>query len=318
MNARAVSRVRVLFSLLIVAIYLFTLTGSIWGRAYAQEILIKPAAGSSEAATPYTEEINPYFSIEHTTAPDGTPLSGYIINGPPAPLPEFEAERAASIRPTPMAGILPDFPSFSWVFGCSAVSGAMIAGYYDRGAYPNMYAGPTNGGVMPLTDTSWPTWTDVIADTYPNNPLIASHLGVAYGSTANDPYITGGWPQHTWGTAIGDFMKTSQSGYDNTDGSTSFYNYTSVPDRLTCADMEGYDIDQFDGTYGRKLFYEARGYTVSECYNQNTDNKISGSFSLANFQAEINAGHPVLLNLCRSVWCTWHPPSRPRSPWRRF
>ena len=311
MNARAVSRVRVLFSLLIVAIYLFTLTGSIWGRAYAQEILIKPATGSSETATPYTEEINPYFSIEYTTAPDGTPLSGYIINGPPAPLPEFEAERAASIRSTTAGIILPDFPSFNWVFGCSAVSGAMIAGYYDRGAYPNMYAGPTNGGVMPLTDTSWPTWTDVVADTYPNNPLIASHLGVdglavkgsiddywvSYGSAANDPYITGGWPQHTWGTAIGDFMKTSQSAYGNTDGSTSFYNYTDAPDRLTCADMVAYEIEDFDGTYGRKLFYEARGYTVTECYSQNTDNTVAGGFSLANFQAEINAGRPVLLNL---------------------
>ena len=311
MNARAVSRVRVLFSLLIVAIYLFTLTGSIWGRAYAQEILIKPAAGSSEAATPYTEEINPYFSIEYTTAPDGTPLSGYIINGPPAPLPEFAAERAASIRSTTAGIILPDFPSFNWVFGCSAVSGAMIAGYYDRGTYPNMYAGPTNGGVMPLTDTSWPTWTDVVADTYPNNPLIASHLGVdglavkgsiddywvSYGSAANDPYITGGWPQHTWGTAIGDFMKTSQSAYGNTDGSTSFYNYTDAPDRLTCADMVTYEIEDLDGTYGRKLFYEARGYTVTECYSQKTDNTIAGGFSLANFQAEINAGHPVLLNL---------------------
>ena len=103
----------------------------------------------------------------------------------------------------------------------------MIAAYYDRGTYPNMYAGPTNGGVMPLTDTSWPTWSDGY-ETYPNNPLIASHIGVdgrgairgsiddywvQYDSAANDPYITGGWPQHTWGTAIGDYMKTSQSAY---------------------------------------------------------------------------------------------------------
>jgi hypothetical protein len=80
----------------------------------------------------------------------------------------------------------------------------MIAGYYDRTGYSNIYTGPTNGGVTPLVDTGWPTWADS-ADTYPNNPLIASHNGidgrtikgsiddywVQYGSSSNDPYITG-------------------------------------------------------------------------------------------------------------------------------
>ena len=185
----------------------------------------------------------------------------------------------------------------------------MIAGYYDNHGYANMYTGPTNGGVMPITDTSWPTWSDGFV-TYPNNPLIASHNGVdgrtikgsiddywvKYGSTANDPYITGAWSQHAWDSAIGDYMKTSQSAYLNTDGSTTFYTWVSDPSRLTCADMVTNNITK-DGTYGRKLFYEARGYTVTDCYNQKTDNTIAGGFSLANFQAQIDAGHPVLLNL---------------------
>jgi hypothetical protein len=122
---------------------------------------------------------------------------------------------------------------------------------------------------------------------------------VSYDSTDNDPYITNGWAQHSWGTAIGDYMKTSQSAspYNNTDGSTKFFNYTSNSAKLTCSTMVGGGIANEDGTYGRKLFYEARGYTVSDCYNQRTDNSISGGFSLANFQSEINAGNPVLLNL---------------------
>ena len=209
-------------------------------------------------------------------------------------------------------GTLANFPSYSWVFGCSAVSGAMIAAWYDRGSYPNLYTGPTNGGLMPLTDTSWATWSDGTGDTYPNNPLIASHNGIdgrtikgsiddywiEYGSGASDPYITGGWTQHTWENAIGDYMKTSQSAdpYKNTDGSTKFFTYTSSPEKLTCAAMVGAGISTVDGTYGRKLFYEARGYTVTDCYNQKTDNN-SGGFTLANFKAEIDAGHPVLLNL---------------------
>lgn len=288
-------------SVLITILITFSFIGSAGAASLAQDP--PPVNGGSQI-----EVISPYYSIEHLTTPDGTQLSGSIITGPPHPLPEYEAERQASMTSIAPQGTLANFPSYDWVFGCSAVSGAMIAAWYDRGSYPNLYTGPTNGGVMPLTDTSWSTWSDGSV-TYPNNPLVASHNGidgraikgsiddywVSYGSTANDPYI-GAWTQHAWGDAIGDFMKTSQSAYGNTDGSTNFWNWTSLPSQLTCADMVSNNIHTTDGTYGRKLFYEARGYTVTDCYNQKTDNN-SGGFTLANFQAEINAGHPVMLNL---------------------
>ena len=296
---------KMMLSLLLVGLFMFTSIGA----AYAQDDGQAPVTVTSE-------EVSPYLTLEHLTYADGTEIEGALINGPSSPPAEFEAERLASIQPEPEDGVIANFPSFSWVFGCSAVSAAMIATYYDRGSYPKMYQGPTAGGVMPLTDTSWPTWSDGYT-TYPNNPLIASKLGVdgrtskgsindywiKYGSTLADPYITGGWTQHAWGTAIGDYMKTSQSKYYSTDGSTWFYNYYSSA-KLQCSAMPGLDsgkgtwkISDVDGTYGRKLFYQARGYTVTECYNQPTDNKYAGGFSLANFQAQINAGHPVLINL---------------------
>ena len=293
---------KVLLSPILTAILLLSITGSTFANPLPQEII-------PNGDNPQIEIINPYYSIEYLTTADGIPLSREIINGPSKPIPEYQAEREASMTTIEPEGIIANFPSYSWVFGCSAVSGAMIAAYYDRGLYPNMYTGPTSGGVMPITDTSWPTWSDGY-DTYPNNPLIASHNGIdgrtskgsiddywiQYGSSTQDPYITGGWTQHSWGTAIGDYMKTSQSAYDNTDGSTTFYNWTYSPNKLTCVDMVTNDISQYDGTYGRKLFYEARGYTVTDCYNQKTDNN-GGGFTLANFKAEIDAGHPVLLNL---------------------
>ena len=313
MNTTAAGKYKLLFILSMVLLLIFSLTGDLSSRVYAQDLPTDtPAAEPGEVEGAAIEVINPYFSIEHTTLSDGTPVEGYIINGPPAPPTGYESERAASMLPTAGAAILPDFPSYNWVFGCSAVSGAMIAAYYDRGAYPNMYAGPATGGVMPLTDTSWPTWNDGYKN-YPNNPLIASHQGVdgraergsiddywvKYDSTANDPYITGGWAQHTWGTAIGDFMKTSQSAapYSNTDGSTRFFNYIAGSSKLTCSAMVSGGVSNKDGTYGRKLFYEARGYSVGDCYNQKTDNEAPGGFTLANFQAEIDSGNPVLLNL---------------------
>ena len=254
------------------------------------------------------------------TLADGSELVKHVINGPPNPPAGFEAERLVTMTFTSDAVILPNFPSYDWVFGCSAVAGAMIAGWYDRGLYPKMYEGPANGGVMPLSDIDWPTWSDGYS-VYPNNPLVASHktvdgrvlngsidnYWVSYMSMEDDPYITHGWTHHIWGTAIGDYMKTSQSAYGNPDGATIFYNWNTLSSPLTCSDMEYLrpentsDLIQFlkdiDGTYGRKLFYEARGYTVSDCYNRLTNNMISGGFSLSDFQSEINAGHPVFLNL---------------------
>lgn len=60
--------------------------------------------------------------------------------------------------------------------------------------------------------------------------------------------------------------------------------------------MPGFGITN-DGTYGRKLFYEARGYTVTDCYNQRTDNQYAGGFSFANYKAQIDAGRPVMINV---------------------
>ena len=265
------------------------------------------------AAKGPVQKINQYFSTQTLTYSDGTSISRDVITGPPTPPPGHELERAAVALPGPYvaAGTKTlTVPAYTWVFGCSAVSASMIAAYYDRAGFPNMYTGPTGGGVMPLVeDAGWGTWTDG-AETYPNNPLIASHNGldgratrgsiddywISYLSETSDPYITGGWGQHTWGDAIGDYMKTSQSAYSNVDGSTTFYTYTSNPGPLTCAAMESYDISDLDGTYGRKLFYEARGYAVTSCYNQKTDNN-GGAFTFAKYKAEINAKRPVFLNL---------------------
>ena len=260
-----------------------------------------------------------YYRIGNITLDNGKTLVEQVINSPPQPPAEFQTLRMAVALPEPdaAAGIQTlTVPAYTWVYGCSAVSGAMIAAYYDRTGFPNMYTGPANLGVMPLSeDSSWGTWTDSALKTYPNNPLVASHKNVdgrsdsgsiddywvSYNSSAQDP-----WkyfplvPQHAWGDAIGDYMKTSQSGYGNSDGWTKFY-YTGTADALTCSDMEnsfygGMRISYADGTYGRKLFYEARGYVVGDCYNRNTDNN-GGGFTFAMYKAEIDAGRPVLLNL---------------------
>jgi hypothetical protein len=283
-------------------------------------VLTAYAAGTSQAEDPpitgsrlvdtRTEIFNEHQTTIYYTYEDGSVIEQNIVNGASEPPNGYEELVSTSVEVPDNAKIITGFPSYSWVFGCSAVSGAMIAGYYDRQGFPNMYTGPTNGGVMPLTDTSWKTWSDGYV-TYPNNPLIASHLNVdgratrgsiddywvKYGSTTNDPYITNGWTEHTWGTAIGDYMKTSQTKYGNPDGSTVLYQYNDGA-KLTCADMVKYGIASKDGTYGRKLFYEKRGYTITECYNQATDNYVtSGGFTLTDYKAQIDAGNPVFISV---------------------
>jgi hypothetical protein len=253
-----------------------------------------------------------YFTSNTIVLGDGTSLDEYIINGPPHP-PSGDVNLRPAVelpQPNHAQGIVTlNVPVFKWSFGCSATSGAMIAAYWDRNGFPNIYTGPTNGGIMPMDSSSWPNWMDGTGTTYAQCPLTASHQGldgratrgsiddywVSYLSSAQDPYLTNGWAQHSWGDAIGDYMKTSQSAYSNPDGSTIFYTWTSMAAPLTCADMETNNITR-DGTYGRKLFYEAKGYTVTDCYNQKTDNN-GGGFTFALYKAQIDAGRPVMLNL---------------------
>jgi hypothetical protein len=305
---------------------------------------LSPTSFAFADENPNVNVISPYYTEIYSTLSDGTPIVHSIINGPSKPLPEYEQEMIDSYRDADgIQGLIPNFPSYSWVFGCSAVSQAMISAYQDQNGYPNLYTGPTNGGVAPITDTSWPRWSDNYGDQYPSNPLIASRVGtdgrtikgsiedywVKVDSTAADPYITGGWPQHSFAEAAGDYMRTSQSAFGNVDGATGFYTYDTNPAPLTCQTLENEGVNN-DGTVGRKAFYQSRGYTVTECYNQKTDNTINGGFSLAQFKQEIDAGRPVFINLAghsivgygyegNTIYIrdTWNsdPNVRPTMPW---
>jgi hypothetical protein len=221
-----------------------------------------------------------------------------------------------------MATKILDVPAYEWVFGCSATAAAMIAAYYDRNGYSRMYTGPTNGGVMPMynNENYWPKWADKKGKIYPNLPLAASHNGVDgrttrgsiddywnyyRGDDYDDPYITNDWLEHAWGDAIGDYMKTSQSGYRNMDGGTTFYRPYGINRKLTCDEMEVTSAGDHlvywnDGTYGRKLFYEKRGYTVTDCYSQEVHLDFGyypDRFTFKHYMAEIDAGRPVLISL---------------------
>jgi hypothetical protein len=255
---------------------------------------------------------NQYYTVRTITLPDGTNIDEIIINGPPTPPVGYDYIPVGALpEPKPAAGIniLPDVPAFDWSFGCSATSAAMISGYYDRTGYPNMYSGPTNGGVMPMDNSDWPDWFDGSAWRH-QCPLSATHNGldgrtipghvddywIAYGDPGPDPFIKFGWIEHDYGDCTGDYMKTNQSNYGNSDGSTTFYYYTDGSP-THCYDLpSNYAVR--DGGCGLKSFYESRGYTVIEEYTQYIDAlDLTYGFTYDQYKAEIDAGRPILIHL---------------------
>ena len=90
------------------------------------------------------------YIISRTYDQEGREIGGIIVPGKP---PKDHREPIAI--PTRSAVTLSNVPAFDWSFGCSATSAAMAAGYYDNNGYPDMYTGPTNGGIMPMDNSSW-------------------------------------------------------------------------------------------------------------------------------------------------------------------
>jgi len=256
-----------------------------------------------------------YYRVRTITFEDGTGIDEIVINGPPTPPPGYERP----VAKIPDKGVkllaintLSNVPAFDWSYGCSATSAAMIAGYYDRTGYANMYAGPTNGGVMPLDNSAWGAGECPLSATHQgyDERAIKGHVDdywISRGSPSPDPFI-GSWTEHTYGDCTGDYMKTNQSNYGNVDGSTYFWTYTcGAPLHDYQLEALGPGYYDHDGGYGLKLFYESRGYTVTDMYNQyrvGYDPDGGGplppttqGFTYDQYKVEIDAGRPVMIHV---------------------
>jgi len=264
--------------------------------------------------TPTPISYSEYFSVTVFELENGTILGSKIINGPPEPPPGYSLERFSVLLPEPdleSGTNTLTVPASNWSFGCSATSAAMIAAYFDRNGFPDIYTGPTNGGVMPMHNSAfefWPLWVSGCGQARAQNPLSATHLGLdgqvtkghvddywtCVNSSADDPYIVGSWTEHAPADSTGDFMYTSRSASGLEDGATRFY-YKWNEEKLYCSEIEAAGL--IDGTLGFKNFYESRGYEVAECYHQETDNHVPGGFSFEDYKAEIDAGQPVMIHV---------------------
>lgn len=251
-----------------------------------------------------TREIDEKYIIGRRIDANGNEIVGIRVPGKPP-----RNRRAPRAVPLPSAVTLPEMPAFSWSFGCSATSAAMIAAYYDRSGFPNMYTGPTNGGVMPLDNSSWGTQV-INGESRAFCPLSATASGVdgrttrghvddywvSYASDLDDPWITNGWGEHAWAECTADFMGTNQSSLDNVDGETTFW---FNPFGSKTYDYTLPEPEQKDGCAGFRDFYESRGYTVTENYSQyiyGYGGRTLG-FTFDEFMAEIDGGYPVIIQV---------------------
>lgn len=257
---------------------------------------------------------NPYSSTQTVVLEDGTSLDIVIANSPSTPPQQKLAAKSlvSSVPKTNPGDVkISGVPAFDWSYGSSATAGAMIAGYYDRVGFANMYSGPTNGGCMPLTNANWGSHQCPLSATKNglDGRITRGHVDDYYvnvGDIGPDPYF-GHWTEHTPGQCTGDYMKTSKWFPDsstepifteniNKDGAAVFI-LDASGQPVTASNLEANTYAQYDAGYGLKLFFESRGYTVSTMYNQYIAPFKAEGFTYAQYKAEIDAGRPVMLHL---------------------
>ncbi len=219
--------------------------------------------------------------------------------------------------------LLDDVPSSQWTYGCTATSAGMLFGYYDRTGYPNMYTGPANGGVAPLTNLGQ---GDVPASPIagacsiiatqagfdgraPGTPGHVDDYWTGYNDPGPDPWGATG-VEHTWGDCTADYMGTNQWKWDlspspcedgvddaNRDGSTHWFykwNGDRYYDPLSPSDSGS---PRTGCAHGMRTFAESRGYTVTTNYSQLSDNRDDDGFSFSDLKNEIDQGYPVIIHI---------------------
>lgn len=249
---------------------------------------------------------NPY--VVDRFVEGGKLVDKIIVPSRPIPPRGFTRQVAVIPKPDIAAGTntISNVPAMTWVFGCSATSAAMMFGHYDNTVFPDMYTGPTNGGIFPMTNATWGT-VYINGEWRALCPLSATRLGldgratrghvddywIEYGSTSPDPFI-GNWTEHTYGDCTGDYMGTNQFELGNSDGGTTFWSYTDGRPLYNYIPSSGRD-----GCHGMRLFAESRGYTVDTNFSQyiygyggNTQ-----GFTFEDYKAEIDAGRPVIIQV---------------------
>ena len=207
-----------------------------------------------------------------------------------------------------------DTPDYEWYAGCFGTGCGNLGGYWDRNGLPDLYTGPTGDGVAPLNSRNanfgirsmWVSKAGV--DGRPTNmPGHMDDYYVSYESTAADPYVTAGRPEHP-ADSIGDFIGLNQRKWSNLGGECagnidafSFVFWDKTGNRRwnyshTNAGQYIPDIQSGLKAWMRYRGYDADVFTQLPYYSTEKTTSAPG-FTYADMKAEILAGNPVLLFL---------------------
>ena len=242
-----------------------------------------------------------------------------VMDSPPYP-PCDTCETIVNVATFQMEStvLIGNVPSSTWTYGCGPTAAGMLFGYYDRSGFPNMYTGPTNGGVCPMQGLGQGSKDQTGVTGYPVEGscyIIATEIGldgITTNAHVNDFYVRFGdegdspaGNRHTWDLCLADFMGSSQWKWDvdldgnldnNKDGGTMIW-YNTEGKKLYSFIPESKYGPRTGFCYGLRLFAESRGYTVMYNYNQLTDNYHPDGFTFLEYKAEIDSGGPVILGL---------------------
>jgi hypothetical protein len=218
-----------------------------------------------------------------------------------------------------------DVPDYEWHAGCLGTACGNVMGYWDRHGLPDLYTGPTAGGVAPLDtygnnagiESMWaskagfdgrPANKPGHIDDYWNYYISDAGSNFSYESTQADPYILAGRAEHA-PDCIADFMGLSQKKWTNMnnecDGNIDGYGFVywdkTGAKRSNYAPPPQGKVPVRDVQSGLRDWMRYRGYDA-DVFTQlaagiNPDCPAGKGFTFANLQAEINAGCPVMIFL---------------------
>ncbi len=207
-----------------------------------------------------------------------------------------------------------DVPNYEWHAGCFGTASGNLAGFWDRHGLSDFYTGPTAGGIAPLNTVGangsiramWASQAGL--DGRPaNQPGHMNDYYVGYESTAADPYVTAGRPEHA-PDCIGDFLGLSQKKWANMAGECdgnidafSFVFWDKTGNRRlnhsqTNSGQYVPDIQSGLKAWARHRGYDADVFTQLPYFSPEKTTGAPG-FTYADMKAEIDRGNPVLLFL---------------------
>jgi hypothetical protein len=217
---------------------------------------------------------------------------------------------------------LVEVPDYEWYGGCFGTGSGMLMGYWDRHGLPDMYTGPTAGGVAPLDSrgTNYgirslgtsragmdgrPSDKPGHIDDYWSAYRSDETMMETYESTALDPFQVAGRPEHT-PDCIGDFIGLSQRKWTNMnnecDGNIDSYSFvywdTNGNRRINFIPSAAAGAPARDIPSGLRAWTQWCGYDAdvfSQLTDFNTAVPRGHGFTFNDMKAEIDAGFPVLL-----------------------